>query len=65
MMNLEALEALAKQAEKQGDNALAIILFTYLGAVHMGAENELASYVTDFAKQAVHSIEYSRWVKGG
>ena len=65
MMNLQALEALAEQAKKQGDNALAIILFTYLGAVHMGHENELAHYVKDFAKSAIHSIEYSRWVDGG
>ena len=59
------IRQLADHAEREGNNALAAILFTYHGAVALGMENELSHYVVRFAQATVDGIEYNEWVDNG
>ena len=64
-MNEKTIESLAERAEREGDKALAVLLYVYLGAVKMGAENQLADCVKEFAKVSIAAINYDRWMSEG
>ena len=64
-MNEKTIESLAERAEREGDKALAVLLYVYLGTVKMGAENQLADYVEEFAKVSIAAINYDRWIHKG
>ena len=53
----EALSALAEEARSQGENDLAIVLYTYLGCKHVGMDSEFARYCQTFAKEGIKEIE--------
>ena len=56
-MSDEQIELLAKKAEREENNDLAIILYTYLGSKHVGMESEFARYCQTFAKEGIKEIE--------
>ena len=53
----EELSALAEEAKIQGENDLAIILYTYLGSKHVGMGSEFARYCQTFAREGVKEIK--------
>ena len=53
----EELENLADEANITGDNNLAIVLYTFLGARKSYMDKELAIYVQDWAKRRVKEID--------
>ena len=59
-MNDEELETLADQANIKGDNNLAIVLYTFLGARKSYMEKELAIHCQDWAKKRVKEIDQFR-----
>ena len=56
-MTDKQIEILARKAEREDQNDLAIILHVYLGAKHVGMGSEFARYCQIFAKEGVGQIE--------
>ena len=56
-MNDKELEILAREAELEGENDLAIILHVYLGSKCVGMESEFARYCQTFAQQGIQQLE--------
>ena len=56
-MTDKQIEILARKAEREENNDLAIILYTYLGSKHAGMGSEFARYCQVFAKEGVKEIE--------
>ena len=56
-MTDKQIEILARKAEREGDNDLAIVLHVYLGSKHMGMSSELARYCQTFAKEGLKSVK--------
>ena len=56
-MSDEQIELLAKKAEREENNDLAIILYTYLGSKHVGMGSEFARYCQTFAEEGIKEIE--------
>ena len=56
-MNDEELENLADEANITGDNNLAIVLYTFLGAKKTHMDKEFAHYCQDWAKKRVEEIK--------
>ena len=59
-MSDDELEALADQANISGDNNLAIILYTFLGARKTFMDKELATHCQEWAKKRVKEIDMLR-----
>ena len=53
----EELENLADEANITGDNNLAIVLYTFLGARKAHMDKELAIHCQDWAKKRVREIK--------
>lgn len=59
-MNDKELENLADKTREEGNNDLAIILYTYLGSKKVGLGSDFAAYCQIFAKEGVKQIEGSQ-----
>ena len=55
-INNKIIENLADEANSKGDNNLAIVLYTFLGARKSDMEYELAIHSQDWAKQRIKEI---------
>lgn len=51
------IEILARKAEREENNDLAIVLHVYLGSKHVGMGSEFARYCQTFAKEGLKEIE--------
>jgi len=51
------VEILARKAEREGNNDLAIVLHVYLGSKHMSMSSELARHCQTFARNGLKEIE--------
>ena len=56
-MKDKKIEALAKEAEWEGDNNLAIILHVYLGSKKANLDKLFAEHCQDFARSGLKMIE--------
>ena len=56
-MRDKELETLADQANASGDNSLAIVLYTFLGAKNAHMDKELAIHCQNWARQRVKELE--------
>tara|TARA_Y100000310_G_scaffold265659_1_gene276829 strand:+ start:210 stop:404 length:195 start_codon:yes stop_codon:yes gene_type:complete len=56
-MTDKELEILAKQASLEGENDLAIVLYTYLGSKKVGISSDFARYCQVFAKEGIKELE--------
>ena len=56
-MTNEQIEILARKAEREGNNDLAIILHVYLGSKHAGVGSDFARYCQTFAKEGIKQLE--------
>ena len=56
-MTDKQIEILARKAEREENNELARILYTYLGSKHVGMGSEFARYCQVFAKEGFKEIE--------
>ena len=56
-MNDKVLEELADEANITGDNNLAIVLYTFLGARKAYMDKELAIHCQDWARKRVKEID--------
>jgi hypothetical protein len=56
-MTDEQIKILARKAEREENNDLAIVLYTYLGSKHVGMGSEFARYCQTFAKEGAKEIE--------
>ena len=56
-MSDKELETLADQANISGDNNLAIVLYTFLGAKNAHMDKEFAKHCQDWAKQRVKELK--------
>ena len=56
-MTDKELEILAKQASLEGENDLAIVLYTYLGSKKVGISSDFARYCQVFAKEGIKELK--------
>ena len=56
-MSDEQIELLAKKAEREENNDLAIILYTYLGSKAVGMGSEFARHCQTFAEEGIKEIK--------
>lgn len=56
-IDIKTLEDLADKANARGDNNLAIVLFTFLGARKAYMDEELAIYNQDWARKRSEEIK--------
>ena len=56
-MTDKQIEILARKAEREENNDLAIVLYTYLGSKKAGMGSEFARCCQIFAKEGVKEIE--------
>ena len=56
-MTDKQIEILARKAEREEDNDLAIVLYTYLGSKRVGMGSEFARYCQAFAREGVKEIK--------
>ena len=56
-MNDKQVEILARKAEREGNNDLAIILHVYLGSKKVNMGSDFARYCQVFAREGVKQIE--------
>ena len=54
------IEILARKAEREGNNDLAIVLYTFLGSRKTYMDKEFATYCQDWAKKRVKEIDQFR-----
>ena len=59
-MSDKQIELLARKAEREGNNDLAIVLHVYLGSKHAGAGSDFARYCQDWAKAGVEWIKLEK-----
>ena len=62
-INIDRIEDLADEANAKGDNNLAVVLYTFLGARKVYMEKELAAHNQDWARK--RSKEISQFLKKG
>ena len=55
-MTDKQIEILARKAEREGNNDLAIVLYTYLGSKKVGMGSEFARYCQVFAKEGAKEM---------
>jgi hypothetical protein len=55
-MNNKQIEILAKEAEREGENNLAIILHVYLGSRKVEMDGMFAEHCQDFARSGIDWI---------
>ena len=60
MIKKEIIKKLAEEAKESGDNQLAIVLHTFMGARHAGLAKEFALYCQDWAKAGSEWIEIEK-----
>ena len=56
-MTDKQIKILARKAEREGNNDLAIVLHVYLGSKHAGMSSEFARCCQAFAKEGLKEIE--------
>jgi len=62
-INIDKIENLADRANAKGDNNLAIVLYTFLGARRAYMDKELAEHNQDWARKRTKEI--SQFLKKG
>ena len=56
-MTDKQIEILARKAEREENNDLAIVLYTYLGSKHAGMGSDFARYCQTYAEEGAKEIK--------
>ena len=59
-MTNEKLEQIAVDAKANGQNDLAIALYTYMGADKLGMGSDFARYCQEFARAGIKQVEMNQ-----
>jgi len=54
---MKGIEELAEDAKLEGNNDLAIVLYTYIGSEKLGMSSDFARYCQLFAREGIKEIE--------